>query len=124
MKIAIPRLGETVAPCFEFTATIVVFTMDGTELCERREFNLQSKLALDRARLLRDQGVEVLICGGVSDRFEDIVKANGVEVVSWVSGRVDDLLEQYVRGTLTAGSARLCDPAFPHLEDGREAVDA
>ena len=49
-------------------------------------------------RLLRDQEVDTIICGGVQDVFEDLVRASGIQVISWVSGSVDDLLELFLRG--------------------------
>jgi predicted Fe-Mo cluster-binding NifX family protein len=107
MKIAIPRFGETVAPCFEYSATVAIFTVEKDRIIEQTDFALQSQRALDRVRLLRDQGVDTLICGGVQDMIEDLMKAQGIHVISWVSGQVDELLGQFLRGELRAGSARL-----------------
>ena len=86
-KIAIPRFGESVAPCFEYSATVALFLVADGRVIEQRDFVLQSRRELDRVRLLRDQKVDTLICGGVQDRFEDLIRANGIRVVSWVSGR-------------------------------------
>ena len=100
MKVAIPRFHERVAPCFEYSATIAIFTIEGGKVVSQRDFALQSRVALDRVRLLRDQDVDVLICGGVQDTFEDLVKARGVKVISWVSGDVEELLSRFIKGTL------------------------
>ncbi len=107
MKVAIPRYGEQVAPCFEYSATIAIFTIKSRKVMDQMDFTLQSKEALDRVRLLRDQQVDTLICGGVQDSFEDLVIAKGIRVISWVSGNVEDLLELFVRGELVPGSGRL-----------------
>lgn len=104
MKIAIPRFGEDIAPCFEFSATIAIFTIKGGKVVDERDFSLQSRDALDRFRLLRDQGVKTLICGGVQDFFEDLLRANGITVISWVTGSVDDLLQKFIRGELSPGA--------------------
>lgn len=107
MKVAIPRFGEHVAPCFEYSAAIRIYTIQRRRIVDWADFHLQSRDAFDRIRLLRDQGVEVLICGGVQDRFEDMLRAHGIEVISWVDGDVTTLVECYLRGDLVAGSARL-----------------
>ena len=107
MKIAIPRFGESVAPCFEYSATIAIFTLRGRKVIDQVDFRLQSHDPFDRVRLLRDQEVQTLICGGVQDRFEDLVRAHGVRVISWVSGSVEDLLDSFLEGTLQPGTARL-----------------
>ena len=107
MKVAIPRLGEFVAPCFEYSATIAIFSVRGRKVIDQVDFRLQSHDPFDRVRLLRDQAVQTLICGGMQDRFEDLVRAHGIRVISWVSGGVDDLLDSFLQGTLQPGTARL-----------------
>ena len=107
LKVAIPRFGETVAPCFEYSATIAIFTLKKKKIVEQVDFTLQSQHAFDRLRLLKDQKVDVLICGGIQDRFEELVQASGIQTISWISGTVDNLLKQFMAGRLSSGSARL-----------------
>ncbi len=106
MKVAIPRFEEMVAPCYEYSATIAIFTLDGKEVAGQVDFRLESRNVFDRLRLLRDQQVDVLICGGVQNTFEDMLKANGIHVISWVSGSVEGLLEQYLHGELVSRAER------------------
>ncbi len=107
MKVAMPRFGEEIAPCFEYSATVAIFTIRRRRVVDQIDFRLQSREALDRVRLLRDQQVDVLICGGLQDAVEKLVRARGIRVISWVSGRVEDLLEQFISDRLVPGTARL-----------------
>jgi len=109
VKVAIPRFGEAVAPCFEYSATIAIFTLNRRRVVEQIDFCLQSREALDRVRLLRDQGVNTLICGGVQAFFEDMLVGHGIHVISWASGNVDDLLRLFLSSQLTSGKKRLRD---------------
>jgi predicted Fe-Mo cluster-binding NifX family protein len=97
-------MGETVAPCFEYCATMAVFTIEGGQVADQVDFPLHSRDPFDRVRLLRDQKVHTVICGGMQELYEDILKASGFEVISWVSGNVDDLLDMYLRGRLVPGT--------------------
>jgi predicted Fe-Mo cluster-binding NifX family protein len=97
-----PRFGESVAPCFGYSATITIFTIKRGKVEDQVDFRLRSSDMLDRVRLLRDQQVGTLICGGLQERLEDMLQANGVRVISWVSGRVDDLLDCFLRGELVS----------------------
>jgi predicted Fe-Mo cluster-binding NifX family protein len=106
-------MGETVAPCFEYCATMAIFTIEDGRVTEQVDFPLGSRDPLDRVRLLRDQEVETIICGGVQDVFEDLLRARGIRVISWVSGSVDDLLEWFRRGQLVPGTGRP-DRALPN----------
>ena len=103
MKVAIPRMGEWVAPCFEYCSTMAVFTVGDSGQTDQVDFPLQSREPFDRVRLLRDQKVDTLICGGMQAFYEDLLRANGFEVISWVSGLVEDLLLAHLDGTLAPG---------------------
>jgi predicted Fe-Mo cluster-binding NifX family protein len=95
-------MGEFVAPCLEYCATMAIFTITGGEVVDQCDIPLRSRDPFDRVRLLRDQQVHTIICGGIQDTYEDALRASGLRVVSWVSGRVDDLLELFLRGRLVA----------------------
>ena len=105
MKVAIPRLEEAVAPCFEYSATMAIFTIEEGRVVEQLDFPLQSQDPFDRVRLLRDQKVDVIICGGMTERYQDLVRTSGIQVISWVSGTVDDLVSLFIRGQLVPGQA-------------------
>jgi predicted Fe-Mo cluster-binding NifX family protein len=109
-KVAIPRFGETVAPCFEFSATVAIFSITDGKVIGQTDFVLNTQRALDRVRLLRDQEVDTLVCGGVQDRVEDIIRAAGIQVISWVSGSVEELLESLLRGELRRRPSRAGSP--------------
>jgi predicted Fe-Mo cluster-binding NifX family protein len=106
VKVAIPRMGESVAPCFEYCATMAIFTIVEGAIVDQVDFPLSSKDPFDRVRLLRDQEVDTIICGGVRETYEDVLRTSGFEVISWVSGTVDDLLDLYLRGKLVPGAQR------------------
>jgi predicted Fe-Mo cluster-binding NifX family protein len=106
VKVAIPRFGEAVAPCFEYSATIAIFTLRRRQVVDQTDFSLQSRDAFDRLRLLRDQRVNTLICGGVQAFFEDALVESGISVISWVSGEVDDLLQRFLAGDLVPPPGR------------------
>lgn len=107
IRVAMPRFQEEIAPCFEYSATIAIFDIKDGNIVDQTDFSLQSNRVFDRLRLLKDQQVNTLICGGIQDRFEQMVQASGIETVSWVSGHVETILQQYLDGKLTAGEARL-----------------
>ena len=104
MRVAIPRMAESVAPCFEYCCTMAIYTTSGGRVLDQVDFPLRSREPLDRVRLLRDQRVDTLICGGMQDVFEKMLRGSGLEVISWVSGSVEDLLDMYLRGRLVPGT--------------------
>jgi predicted Fe-Mo cluster-binding NifX family protein len=107
MRVAIPHHAGEVAPCFEYSAHITIFSIRKNRVVGQMDFTLRSKEALDRVRLLRDQRVTALICGGLQDAFEDLLLATGIRVISWVSGEVSEVLRLFLQNKLVPGSARL-----------------
>lgn len=103
MKIAIPRFGERVAPCFEHSATMAIYTIEAGRIIDQVDVPLQSREEFDRIRLMRAQQVKAVICGGIHEFFENMLRADGIEVVSWVTGEVEDLLGLYLEGRLSPG---------------------
>jgi len=103
VKVAIPQSGDDVAPCVGYCALMTIYTIAGDHITDRVEFPLRSQEPFDRVRLLRDQGVDTIICGGVQDVLEECLRGSGIEVISWVTGRVDSLLELFLRGQLVPG---------------------
>lgn len=111
MRVAVPRMGEGVAPCFEYCCTMAVFTVEEGQVVDQLDFPLRSRDPFDRVRLLRDQSIDTLICGGMQDIYEDLLRASGFEVISWVSGPVEVLLKLYLRGRLVRGMELPEEPA-------------
>jgi predicted Fe-Mo cluster-binding NifX family protein len=96
VRVALPRFGEKIAPCFEYTTTIAIFTIVNGLIDKQADFILQSRERLDRLRLLKDQRVQVLVCGGIEAHFEQMVEAAGIEIHSWMSGTVDEILNSLI----------------------------
>jgi predicted Fe-Mo cluster-binding NifX family protein len=96
-------MGEVVAPCLEYSATIAIFSVEDGKVIDQLDFPISSRNPLDRIRLLRDQKVDTIICGGVQDVFEDLVRACGIRLISWVSGNIEELLGLFLKGRLAPG---------------------
>lgn len=54
-----------------------------------------------------DQGVDVMVAGGMGHRAMDFFEKFGIDVVTGASGRVRDVLEDYLKGRLSG--AEPCD---------------
>lgn len=92
-----------IAPCFEHCSTMAVFWVAPNGELEQVDYPLRSKEPFDRVRLLRDRSVDCVICGAIQDLYEDVLRTTGIEVISWVSGFVEELLSLYLRGHLESG---------------------
>jgi len=100
MKVAIPVYGDYVSNVFDFAHRLLVVDIEDGRETQRREVELESRLLPQRAGQLKTLGVDVLVCGAVSRLLANMVMQSGIEVLPFVTGRVDDILGAYMTGQL------------------------
>lgn len=101
MKIAIPVWEEKVSPVFDTASRLRVYQLtDREEKGKRFEALMDDGDFTRRCYRIKGLGVEVLICGAISRHLYGILSSNGVQVIPWISGRVEEVLEAYLDGTL------------------------
>jgi predicted Fe-Mo cluster-binding NifX family protein len=100
MKVAIPQWQKRVSPVFDVAGTLTIIEfLEGKE--KKRETNtFPSGESFNRVRLLHQLGVQVLICGAVSQSLESALVAAGIKVIPYICGSVDDVLKAYINGNL------------------------
>ena len=105
MRVALPNWQGRVSPVFDVARGVVLVDVDGGGPVERTAHHLVQSEPLARARELAGFGVDVLICGAISQALERGLAAEGVQIVSRTCGPVDEVLQAYLQG-------RLAGPAF------------
>ncbi|MBN1382170.1 MAG: dinitrogenase iron-molybdenum cofactor biosynthesis protein [Deltaproteobacteria bacterium] len=109
-KVALAVWGDKMSPVFDSASTaLVVEIKDGKENGRRHE-TLGPELPYARALKLSGWGIRVLICGAISTGFTRTIEGYGVQVISFISGDVQKVVEAYLNGTLTVGAFHM--PGF------------
>jgi predicted Fe-Mo cluster-binding NifX family protein len=105
MRVAIAVWGDEVATTFDFAGELVVVEVaDGCEL-GRDLLKLDGVEPDAKERYVVDLGVQALLCGAISRGLMRWFRSDGVQVVPFVSGEMDEVLAAYLCG-------RLEDPRF------------
>ncbi len=105
MKAAFPVQMGRISPVFDScTRLLLVEEGEGRE-AGREEVSLEGVPRLARASRLKELGVDVLVCGGISPWVASQVEALGIGLLPWVAGPVDMVVEAFFGG-------RLPDPAL------------
>ena len=60
-------------------------------------------------KFLHDKGVNCIVAGGMGWRAIEFFKEFKIEAIVGVSGKVDDVIEQFIKGELKGGEST-CDP--------------
>jgi predicted Fe-Mo cluster-binding NifX family protein len=98
--IALTSWGTIISPLYDASCNLMIVRPDGQRLItDVRDLSLP-----DRAQLCIKEGVQVLICGAISNEAYTILKENGVNVLSWICGSVDELIIAYQKNEDIASS--------------------
>ena len=100
MKIAIPIWNGFVSSVFDFAHKLLLVDIENGQELNRSEVTLNPESAPQRAGRLKSLGVDVLICGAISRQLMFMLADSGVEVLPYVTGRIDELLQAYTTGRL------------------------
>lgn len=105
MTLAISEWDDQVSTTLDFARTLLVVEVDGGREVSRKEVAIGDEPAARKARRIRDLGVEVLLCGAVSQPMAQAVSRAGIQIIPYVSGPIDDVLGAYL-------CERLSEPRF------------
>jgi predicted Fe-Mo cluster-binding NifX family protein len=96
MRVAVPVWNGRVSPVFDAAGHLLIVEVFGHEAASVEGCELRQ----DCVQVLRELGVEVLICGAISNDLEERVLAAGIEVVAEIRGRVDDVIRAHAEDKL------------------------
>jgi predicted Fe-Mo cluster-binding NifX family protein len=100
MKIAIPIYNSNVSNVFDFAHRLLLVEIENGKEATRSEVALESQLLPQRVGQLKSLDVDILVCGAISRVLAKMVTASGIQLLPYVTGRVDDVLGAYLAGQL------------------------
>jgi predicted Fe-Mo cluster-binding NifX family protein len=100
MKIAIPVYGGYVSNVFDFAHRLLLVDIETGREINQSEVDLKAVSLPQRAGSLKNLGVDVLICGAISRALANMIKASGIQLLPYVTGRINDVLQAYSNGQL------------------------
>ena len=100
MNIAIPIWEGKVSPVFDTASRLLVLQMDERSEKSRFETYLDDHNVASKCTRIQDLGVEVLICGAISRRFQLALGVSGIRIIPWISGPAEEVLEAFKTGRL------------------------
>lgn len=95
-RIAIPVWQGRVSPVFDTAGNLLVVDVAGAREVGRTEVPLSEPMLPRRVTRLVELGVEVLICGAISQALLAMVTSAGIVAVPWVAGNVQEVLGAYL----------------------------
>jgi len=103
MRYGIPLLADRVAPRCTFADSVLLVTTKRRRIREQSVVPLEGHTWADLAAVLAEQGVNTLVCGGISRSTRDSVQALDVTVIDNVAGTSEEVLEALRRERIHPG---------------------
>lgn len=104
MQVAVTVWKDRISPLFDATRKLLIADIQGRRIMARHFEPFECDSALSQAARLDDLGIQVLICGGISNFMENLLNARGIRVLAFASGAVDDVLATYLSGGFENGN--------------------
>ena len=105
MRVAIPVWRGRVSPVLDVAEKVLLVEVDTGHEVSRNLERFDSCLLPQRARRFSELGVDVVICGAISQPLADMLLASEIRVFPCIIGDVEDVLKSYLDDGVT-------DPSF------------
>lgn len=100
MKIALPVWNNNISNVFDFAGKLLLVEIENGRQVGKSEVELRFQSLPERASELKQLDVDILLCGAISRVLAGMVAAYGIEVLPYVTGNVDDVLQAYLTDQL------------------------
>lgn len=109
MKIAISTEGDSVSMHFGRCPTFTIVDIEDGRITRKETLDNPGHSPGFIPRFLQEHGVECIIAGGMGMRAQAFFDELKIKTVMGVSGKIEDVIEQLLSGTLEGGES-LCRP--------------
>lgn len=99
--IALPVFRNRISSRFDCAGSILIVEVQGGTITRRQEIRWANAGIPERIDLLLQEGVGILICGGLTEACGRLLHENNIEVIPWIRGEVDEVLSRFTRGILS-----------------------
>jgi len=108
MNVAIPFFNQRVSPRFEYAPALLLARVEDNKVVEKRELSLAKHDFFRRCALIKELGVDTLICGGINGFTIRLLDWRNVQVVSPIAGEVEEVLQRFLEGKLDLSFPQFC----------------
>ncbi|MDD5723339.1 MAG: NifB/NifX family molybdenum-iron cluster-binding protein [Syntrophales bacterium] len=100
MKLAMPVWNDSLSTVLDFADCLLIVDYESGTIHGRSVVDLAGTTMAERVARLRELGIRVLLCGAVSRPLDRMIRAAGIEIIPFLRGRADDVLDAYLSGHL------------------------
>lgn len=109
MRIAVTYDNGNVFQHFGRTPTFKVYDVNDGKIVSEEVIDTNGSGHGALAGFLKDAGADVLVCGGIGPGAQMALMQMGIELYAGVYGNADQVIKQFINGTLSYSEEATCD---------------
>jgi len=107
MKIGITVWQDRVSPVLDTAQSLLIIELADKNEVSRQLVGIPNLPLAQKAQFVGHTGLDLLICGAVSNYLERHLVSRGIEVLPWIRGSIDRVLAAYCHDQLEDNSFQL-----------------
>jgi predicted Fe-Mo cluster-binding NifX family protein len=92
--IGITEWNDLISPLFDAACRLLIVRPDG----KRSAISVRALSLNEKTDRCMQEGVDVVICGAISNIARMLLEGRGIRVLSWVSGPIETVLDSFMNG--------------------------
>ncbi|MCD4653536.1 NifB/NifX family molybdenum-iron cluster-binding protein [bacterium] len=102
MQLGLPVHNHRISPVLDTARTLQIYQIEGSKLSGSiKSLDLIHEHPGNRSEFIALTGINVLICGGLSKDLAVRLRKLGVQVIPWIAGRIETIVDAYCHGEFT-----------------------
>lgn len=102
MKVALTVWDDRISPVFDSAHRLLIADIRNETIKKISYKSFDPKLEARLTEKLSILGIEVLICGAISESHSTLIEANAIHLIPFIGGNVNKILESYAKGNSLA----------------------
>jgi predicted Fe-Mo cluster-binding NifX family protein len=100
MRVALTVWEGRISPVFDVSREAVIVTLEAGRETDRRTERIEAPTDELKVSRLEQLEVDTLVCGAISENLRQALIGRGIEVLGFVAGTLEEVLEALEAGTL------------------------
>ena len=107
MKIAVAVYNNRISPVFDASKNVLVLDIKNRHIEAKQEETFASGNPEQKVSRLSQLGVKELICGAISTELARLIDREGIKLISYTAGNLDEVLSTYLKKGLPNPKLRM-----------------
>lgn len=102
MNVAIPRLNDSIATCFEVANQFDIVIIKNKKVVSSKTIECHGNEGFQRVRLLRLYEIHTLICSGIKRFYRDQLLSFGIMVIPNINDTIKNAINRLISGEINS----------------------